>query len=64
MFSHICRYEAAILCSGQINYVSVIGKDEVAYIVLLTLIVIPKNSEDFRCSLDGDDGLGGVGSRM
>lgn len=57
MFCHCSRNEVAILCGESLNYISAAGEDKVPYIKILTLVVIPENSEDLRCSLDRDDGL-------
>ena len=48
---HCSRYEGAALCSGHLNYLSTIREDKAADLKLLSLFVIPKNSEDLRQAL-------------
>ena len=55
----------AIFCGRQFNYVSIVrGENKAAYIILLALVVISENPENFRCGLECDDRLEEkVGSR-
>jgi hypothetical protein len=53
----------AAFCLEYVNYLSMVEEDRVAYLKLLSLFIIPKNSEDLRRSLERDDRLEEVGPR-